>query len=222
MGPRCASGEGTRLPACYEVLLTRAGLSARNGRGTVCIILEGNRRWAREAWFTDLSEGHACWRPRKIADLLWRSAIPAVPGGHHVAAVPDKEPHRQTASLSNGCWKSSPTWCRRTWPRRARRGRLRIVGRAAWSVLPVETASRLVLGRGQDLQYRGRAWSSQSRRLTRPAGDRGTRPQAAAAARRAGTTTRNSRKCCTVDHNRGVHLYTSVNTHPIGDPHIGG
>jgi short-chain Z-isoprenyl diphosphate synthase len=53
---------------CYESLLTRQLVGAQRPRH-VGIMLDGNRRWAREAGFTDVSEGHRVGAS-KIADLL--------------------------------------------------------------------------------------------------------------------------------------------------------
>jgi len=52
----------------YEVRLNRKLAGAQRPRH-VGIMLDGNRRWAREAGFTDVSEGHRVGA-RKIADLL--------------------------------------------------------------------------------------------------------------------------------------------------------
>lgn len=52
----------------YESRLTRQLVGAQRPRH-VGIMLDGNRRWAREAGFTDVSEGHRVGAS-KIADLL--------------------------------------------------------------------------------------------------------------------------------------------------------
>ena len=52
----------------YESRLTRQ-LEGTQGPRHIGIMLDGNRRWAREAGFTDVSEGHRVGA-RKIADLL--------------------------------------------------------------------------------------------------------------------------------------------------------
>lgn len=52
----------------YEARLSRQLAGAQRPRH-VGIMLDGNRRWAREAGFTDVSEGHRVGA-RKIADLL--------------------------------------------------------------------------------------------------------------------------------------------------------
>jgi short-chain Z-isoprenyl diphosphate synthase len=52
----------------YESRLTRQLVDAERPRH-IGIMLDGNRRWAREAGFTDVSEGHRVGA-RKIADLL--------------------------------------------------------------------------------------------------------------------------------------------------------
>jgi short-chain Z-isoprenyl diphosphate synthase len=52
----------------YESRLTRQ-LAGTRGPRHIGIMLDGNRRWAREAGFTDVSEGHRVGA-RKIADLL--------------------------------------------------------------------------------------------------------------------------------------------------------
>lgn len=52
----------------YESRLTRQ-LEGTSGPRHIGVMLDGNRRWAREAGFTDVSEGHRVGA-RKIADLL--------------------------------------------------------------------------------------------------------------------------------------------------------
>lgn len=54
--------------AIYERLLNRRLAGAQRPRH-VGVILDGNRRWAREAGFTDVSHGHRAGA-RRIADLL--------------------------------------------------------------------------------------------------------------------------------------------------------
>ncbi|HEX7657883.1 MAG TPA: isoprenyl transferase [Pseudonocardiaceae bacterium] len=66
MGPRAWLRE--LLYDFYEARLSRQLAGAERPRH-VGIMLDGNRRWAREAGFTDVSEGHKAGA-RKIADLL--------------------------------------------------------------------------------------------------------------------------------------------------------
>jgi short-chain Z-isoprenyl diphosphate synthase len=66
VGPRALLKEF--VYGCYESLLTRQLVGAQRPRH-VGIMLDGNRRWAREAGFTDVSEGHRVGA-RKIANLL--------------------------------------------------------------------------------------------------------------------------------------------------------
>ena len=57
------------LYSLYERRLSRRLRGVENGPGTSRVMLDGNRRWAREAGFVDVNDGHRVGAA-KIADLL--------------------------------------------------------------------------------------------------------------------------------------------------------
>lgn len=122
--------------SAYESLVARQLVGMERPRH-VGIMLDGNRRWAREAGFTDVSEGHRVGA-RKIADLLtWcREADVEVVTMWLLSTDNLNRSEQELASLLeiitdvvDELAEPEARW------------RLRIVG--ALDVLPTETATRL-------------------------------------------------------------------------------
>ncbi len=127
---RTLSGRGRPRPAVLGVRAQAepgAGRCGANGRGTSRVMLDGNRRWARDAGFADVNDGHRVGAA-KIADLLgWcEEAGVEVVTLWLLSTDNLNAPGRRAASR---CWRSSPT-SSTSCAGPAARWRLRVVGRA--------------------------------------------------------------------------------------------
>ena len=137
-----------RVYSFYESLLTRQLEGAQRPRH-VGIMLDGNRRWAREAGFTDVSEGHRVGA-RKIADLLnWcREADVQVVTMWLLSTDNLNRPEQEIVPLLEIITDvvDELTLPELPW-------RLRIVG--SLDVLPTETANRLAAAAARTRNRRG-------------------------------------------------------------------
>lgn len=124
------------LYAVYEASLRRQLVNADRPRH-VGVILDGNRRWAREAGFTDVSHGHQVGADRIASMLQWCAAAKVeivtlwLLGTDNLKRPPEQlQPLLEIiANVVEELAEPQNRW------------RLKIVG--ALDLLPVETASRL-------------------------------------------------------------------------------
>ena len=194
------------LYSLYERRLSRQLRGLEERPRHVAVMLDGNRRWAREAGFVDVNDGHRVGAA-KIADLLaWceEEGVEVVTlfllSTDNLSRPADElDPLLEIiADVVDELAGPAAPW------------RVRIVG--ALDLLPPGIAQRLAAAaertagrRGPGAQRRGR--------LRRSAGDRRRRAQAAAAPRRGGTSIEELAEVLDVDH-IAEHLYTSGQPDP--------
>ena len=181
-------------------------------------MLDGNRRWAREAGFVDVNDGHRVGAA-KIADLLAWCEEEGVRGRHALPALHRQpEPARGRARPAAGDHRR-----RRRRAERARRRRGGCGSSGRWTCCRAGIAHRLAAAaasapsgaRGMRAQRRGR--------LRRPAGDRRRGAQAAAAATpRAGTSIEELAEVLDVDHIAAAPVHLRPARPRPRHPHLGG
>ena len=210
-----AVGARDLLYSLYERRLSRHLRGVGERPRHVAVMLDGNRRWAREAGFVDVNDGHRVGAA-KIADLLaWCEEE-----GVQVVTLF----LLSTDNLTRPADELDPLLRdHRGRRRRARGPDGAVAGADRRRAGPAARRHRAPARRGGRAHGRAAAARAErGRRLRRPPGDRRRGAQAAAAPRRGGHVDRGTRRGARRRPHRRASLHLRPARSRPRDPHVGG